>query len=282
MAKYMTIILIVVFVLLGISMFLIGKFCKKKPLKITLAVVVVLMTLYCVMLSIDVNRTNSLKEPIFAKENGSMGSMIRYDGLGYTIGLEMDINTKVISQSQMSMFGNIIAAAITNSDDKNEINVLENINNKIIEYFESGKENSFNLSANYIDKENNIVIVELLNNSKEEQDLFKKLVIDSEYIKFVKGGPYSLSKTEKNNITKIAFNYLEEETQKRIINKDNPNIKILDKDEYDKFICGNNLEIKDKKIYSVEFFNDFMGLPNNVIIILDYNTKELLGFPLLD
>ncbi len=49
-----------------------------------------------------------------------------------------------------------------------------------------------NLSATIIDKENNIVVVELIDNSKEKQEEFKqeaKLTKnDLKYIKFVQGG----------------------------------------------------------------------------------------------
>ena len=48
--------------------------------------------------------------------------------------------------------------------------------------------NSNNLSFNYVDTINKKVVVGLLNNSKEEQERFKKLVVDSEYIVFIEGG----------------------------------------------------------------------------------------------
>ena len=70
---------------------------------------------------------------------------------------------------------------------------LNKINNKITEYFDAGNENNFNLSAHYVDTENNVVIVELLYNSKEDQELFKKYVVDSNHIIFVQGGPYTTS-----------------------------------------------------------------------------------------
>jgi len=67
---------------------------------------------------------------------------------------------------------------------------LNDINDIIIEYFESGNENTFKLSAHYVDAEKKVVVVELEENSKEDQENFKKLVIDSEYIVFIQGGPY--------------------------------------------------------------------------------------------
>ena len=65
---------------------------------------------------------------------------------------------------------------------------LNNINDKIIAYFSSDNAEYNNLSFNYVDTINKKVVVGLLNNSKEEQERFKKLVVDSEYIVFIEGG----------------------------------------------------------------------------------------------
>ena len=65
---------------------------------------------------------------------------------------------------------------------------LNNINDKIIAYFSSDNAEYNNLSFNYVDTINKKVVVGLLNNSKEEQEIFKKLVVDSEYIVFIEGG----------------------------------------------------------------------------------------------
>lgn len=75
--------------LLLLATMLIIKFCKK-TLKIILGVIIALITCYCIILNIDMNMVKNCREPIFAKENGHMGSMIRYDGLGYKVGLEKD------------------------------------------------------------------------------------------------------------------------------------------------------------------------------------------------
>lgn len=65
---------------------------------------------------------------------------------------------------------------------------LNNINDKIIAYFSSDNAEYNNLSFNYVDTINKKVVVGLLDNSKEEQEKFKKLVVDSEYIVFIEGG----------------------------------------------------------------------------------------------
>jgi hypothetical protein len=105
-------VMILVFVLLIVAMVCVVKFCKNKKIKISLAAIILIMTCYSVVLSIDMNRVKSLREPIFAKENGYMGSMIRYDGFGYKVGLEKDEKGN-ITQIQMTMFGKIIVAAIS-------------------------------------------------------------------------------------------------------------------------------------------------------------------------
>lgn len=64
---------------------------------------------------------------------------------------------------------------------------LNDVNNKIIEYFSSENIEYNNFSFNYIDEENKIVIVGLLDNSKEKQEQFKKTVVDSDFIKFIQG-----------------------------------------------------------------------------------------------
>lgn len=65
---------------------------------------------------------------------------------------------------------------------------LNNINNEIINYFEkNGVENYDNYCYNYVDEKNKVVIVGLVDNSKKNQEWFKKNIVDSKYIRFEKG-----------------------------------------------------------------------------------------------
>ena len=64
---------------------------------------------------------------------------------------------------------------------------LSKVNDQIIAYFQSENIQYDNYSYNYVDEKNKVVVVGLLDNSKEEQDRFKELVVDSEYIRFEKG-----------------------------------------------------------------------------------------------
>lgn len=72
---------------------------------------------------------------------------------------------------------------------------LNNVYDKVGEYFGDTNVDRSNLGAYYIDEENNVIVVILINNSKEQQENFKKNAnVYSKYIKFVQGGPYTTSK----------------------------------------------------------------------------------------
>ncbi len=97
-----------------IAMLLVVKFCKK-TLKIVLSIIIILTTLYCIVISVDMNRVNSFREPIFA-----ISSELRdyenyskevYKGLGYRIEIDKVENQKIIS-STMYFFNKVIAGAI--------------------------------------------------------------------------------------------------------------------------------------------------------------------------
>lgn len=98
--------------------------------------------------------------------------------------------------------------------DNINIDELNTINNKIIEYFSSDNVEYNNFSFNYIDEENNVIVVGLIDNSKEEQEKFKEEVIDSELIKFVQGTTNTITdqsatkneKTEETTTTQKTEN----------------------------------------------------------------------------
>ena len=103
-----------IFILLIIAMILVIKFCKK-TLKIVLSITIILVTLYCIIISIDMNRVNSFREPIFAilkQEDDLSMKTILYQGLGYEIRLVKDVTNDKIMQVEMYMFNKCIAGAI--------------------------------------------------------------------------------------------------------------------------------------------------------------------------
>lgn len=98
---------------------------------------------------------------------------------------------------------------------------LQELQEKIINI--TDEKNYKNWAAMYV--ENNKIIIELVENSKEEQKWFRENIIDSEYIVFKKGGPYFTSSDYEEfyddellkNITKLKdlpHNYSIEEAKK--------------------------------------------------------------------
>ena len=103
-----------VFVLLLIAMFLVVKFCKK-TLKIILSIMIILATLYSVVISIDINRVESFREPIFNIGWYEETGLIEYKGIGYRTIVRYGYtanNEKKISSIEMYMFDKCIAGAI--------------------------------------------------------------------------------------------------------------------------------------------------------------------------
>lgn len=91
------------------------------------------------------------------------------------------------------------------SNDKVSLSLLEEVNDKIITYFSTNDVSTYdNYVFNYVDEENNTVVVGLLNNTKEEQDKFKSLIVDSKYIRFVQSEKLKNEPliSEENPITK--------------------------------------------------------------------------------
>ena len=91
------------------------------------------------------------------------------------------------------VFGFMILG-LTGCETKTNVSIeeLNNINNKIIDYFQkNGTKNYSNYSYNYVDEKNKVVIVGLVNNSEKEQKWFKKNIVNSKYIKFEQGDTFT-------------------------------------------------------------------------------------------
>jgi hypothetical protein len=77
-------------------------------------------------------------------------------------------------------------------NNKKDDSELKDTYNKIGEYFGNESVDRSNFGAYYLDEDKNMVVVVLADNSKEQQEKFKKNVnINSKYIIFVQGGPYT-------------------------------------------------------------------------------------------
>lgn len=76
-------------------------------------------------------------------------------------------------------------------DKKIKEDDLKDTYNKVSKYFENEKVDRSNLEGYFLDEENNIVIVELIDNSKEKQELFiNQVEVNPKYIKFKHSGSY--------------------------------------------------------------------------------------------
>lgn len=129
-------------------------------------------------------------------------------------------------------------------------------------YFGDSSVDRSNLGAFYLDEENNIIVVNLIDNSESKQNEFlEKANIDSKYIKFKQGGPYNtnsldidLKVASENNNENIKFKeylkldnrtiYLAENVNELFIveNKNQTSLK--------KYII-NSTEVVDKSIESI-------------------------------
>ena len=108
------------------------------------------------------------------------------------------------------IFGVIFLGIITIitgcSREKNvSIDELNKINDKITEYLQTHDDYS-SFSYNYVDEINLVVVVGLVDNSKEEQSWFRKNVVDSKYIKFEQGEHYNDGFDVAKNIDIIVNN----------------------------------------------------------------------------
>ena len=87
----------------------------------------------------------------------------------------------------------LMATGCKNNPEKETEN-LTKVYNQINEYFGNENVDRTNLGSVYLDEENDVVVVELIDNSTENQEKFiKNTNVNSKYIKFEQGGPYVTS-----------------------------------------------------------------------------------------
>lgn len=102
------------------------------------------------------------------------------------------------------------------NNEKVSIKELNKINDKITEFYINNNDKAGNLGSHYVDEENKVVVVELINNTKEEQEKFRKEIIDSEYIKFIQGSQQDnqqikITKTKECDNQVIEYYQFEEQ-----------------------------------------------------------------------
>ena len=113
----------------------------------------------------------------------------------------------------------VVMLVVTTGCNNEEVGVkeLKKINDKITEFYINNNDTAGNLGSHYVDEENKVVVVELINNSKEEQEKFRKEVIDSEYIKFVQGSQqdnHQIKITKTKDCDNQVIEYYQYEEQK--------------------------------------------------------------------
>lgn len=79
---------ILIFPFLLLAMVLVVKY-SKKTLKVILASIIAIITLYCIIFSIDINMVANFRKPIFIWETNSKNDIttneVTYQGLGYIV-----------------------------------------------------------------------------------------------------------------------------------------------------------------------------------------------------
>lgn len=103
----------------------------------------------------------------------------------------------------------LILLSLTGCATKNNVTIeeLNKVNDKIVSYFQENSRVTYdNYSYNYVDEKNKVVIVGLVNNSKEEQEWFLKNIVNSKYIKFEQGEHLQNESNISNKIDLIVNN----------------------------------------------------------------------------
>lgn len=103
----------------------------KKKNKTIIIFITIIVVSYCGIVFTDMSRVKSLKKPIFAIENGYMGSMTKFDGLGYKIGLDINATTGEITYGQMTGLGRTIIKVY----DEKEAQIVETLNTVYETYY---------------------------------------------------------------------------------------------------------------------------------------------------
>mgnify|MGYP004559894155 CR=1 FL=1 len=106
----------------------------------------------------------------------------------------------------------LVTFGCSNKSDKKPTN-LQDTYSAVGNYFGDSSVDRSNLGGFYLDEENNIIVVNLIDNSESKQNEFlEKANIDSKYIKFEQGGPYNtnsldidLKVSSENNDKNINF-----------------------------------------------------------------------------
>jgi len=162
---------------------------NKKVLIIVGIVVATLVVAGLVTSYIDSARVRNSVEPKYTiKIISDGGNKITYWGLGYKVVRYPSVSPNEPYKNNRGVkYGNWFMKY----ELEEEIKIsLEQVNDFIINYLERENVDKTNISYNYIDNEKNVVVVGLIDNSKEKQEEFIYIVFSqstgSKYIKYLK------------------------------------------------------------------------------------------------
>ncbi len=229
----------------------------KKSIKISLIVIGIIVLCFI----IDLICIFTINRPLFAikEDNGDSVNLI-YRGLFYDT-----YNCHEFSAPQIKVKGaKYTCAGIKFDEEKVTLSKLRNIRQKVSD----GLNNvvTDNVASVGIDEVKRVVIIELIDNSDEQQKWFRENIYDSKYIVFKQGGPYTTSNDgsikpnlfDRREIIKVAIdNYSQYEnyfeySDKDIIDK----IYNLFKDLKTNVKSKSNEPENPDELYTVTFFND--------------------------
>lgn len=205
--------------------------------------------------------------PLKLKDGGS----VEYKALLYNITKIHRINSKSSTGYEDGWKIKVLGVKIYNKTNNFieliTIEELNDIQNQITDKLAT-QHNYSNFVSCGVDEQRKVVIVELVDNSKEQQEWFKNNILDSKYIEFEQGGPYSTFKI--NCLETLLGGYITSEIiiPKEISIENIINVNI-DNIEYFKVkITDNGL------IYTIIKTND-----NNIINNLDnYFNQNYNGY----
>ncbi len=83
----------------------------KSKAKLIIKIMLCVAFTYSSIVMIDIARVKKLQRPLFAFENGYMGSMVRFDGLGYRVGLDINATTGEVTYGQITGLGHHVIKA---------------------------------------------------------------------------------------------------------------------------------------------------------------------------
>ena len=161
---------------------------KNKYLIIVCVILVLLIILGLITSYIDSARVRNAVEPKYTiKIVTDNGSKVTYWGLGYKVIRYTSVSP---NEPYKNNIGVKYGSWFMKYELPEEVNIsLEEVNEKIIEYFLKDNVDNSNFDDNYVDYENNVVVVGLIDDSKEKQDDFIYNVFSSccgsKYIKYV-------------------------------------------------------------------------------------------------